>query len=455
MLNESQIQLLERVEKSWHERRGLAAAIILAAVLAVGFSAGIGLSAAVSVGVLFVVVVAVGITWWFDRQPKKTEKDKIGFAVSVHCDPELETEIHEDFVISLQRLVLSGKLSSLFHFIEIPPHISANTLDIQSARKLREKTRSHFLLFGRVRKREIANATRYFLEFDAIVAHKAIAPEIQERFSAEFGSLLPRKVEVDEAVSFAAFDFTTRVTEAVSKYVIGIAMTLSGFYDDAEPMLREASKSASSITPSFPTCEKIVEQTGREISAINLIKADRCYARWRDAGFDTSEIANLEAALENVDHVSLQVLSLRAIHAFLAERDTHKARKLLYQIPKPSRDGVWEYNQGFLFAYDGNLQKARKYFLRGAHMRIPHSKSIAELELFMCWVIDQEPKCCQLHLALGLLNWHLKGDLESAVRDFENFAAGAQKGSFDREQALAKLWVQELNRRIIKNQKKH
>lgn len=447
MLNELQIQLLARVEKSWHERRGLAAAIILTLVLVTGASAVIGLSAKTFAFVILPAIAIVGITWWFDRQPKKTKKGKIGFAVSVHCDPELETEIHDDFVTSLRRLILSGKSSNLFDFIEIPPHISANTLDVQSAEKMREKTRSHFFLFGRVRKREVAETTRYFLELDGIVAHKAIAPEIQERFSAEFGSLLPRKLHADEAMRFALFDFTSRVTDAVSKYIIGIAMTLSGFYDDAEPMLAEASRLAARVTPIPPSCEKIVEQSRLEISAINLIKADRCYARWRDKGFTDAELANMGAALDKVVHDSRVVLGLRAIYAFLAERDTHKARNLLYKVKKPARDGVWEYNQGFLFAYDGNLKKARKHFLHGSQQRIPMSKSIAELELFMVWVIEQEPQCNQMHLALGLLNWHLKGDLKSAIRDFENFVARSRKGKFDREQALAKLWIRELNRR--------
>lgn len=450
MLDESQIQLLARVEKSWHERKGLIAAIVLSLVLTASISAAIGLSATTSAVILLAVVGIVGATWWFDSQPRKAKKGKIGFAVSVHCDPELETEIHEDFVTSLRRLILNGKLSNLFDFIEIPPHISANTLDIQSAQKLREKTRSHFFLFGRVRKREIGETTRYFLELDGIVAHKAIAPEIQERFSAEFGSLLPRRVETDEAVRFAAFDFTTRVADAVSKYIIGIAMTLSGFYDEAEPMLAEASKLAARVTPIPPACEKIVEQSRREISAINLIKADRCFARWRDEGFDDAELTNLGAALDEVVHDSNQVLGLRAIHTFLTERDAHKARALLYKVRKAARDGVWEYNQGFLFAYDGNLKKAREHFLRGAQQRIPQRKSIAELELFMCWVIEQEPECHQMHMALGLLNWHLKGDFERAKKDFENFIARAKPGKFAREQKLAKLWTQELDRRIKK-----
>ncbi len=450
MLNESQMQLLARVEKSWHERKGLVAAVILAVLLVTSIGAAIGLSAKTSIIGLFVVVVIVNITWWVDRQPKKTKKDKIGFAVSIQCDPELETEIHEDFITTLRRLVLSGKSSDRFDFIEIPPHISAQTLDIQAAQKLREKTRSHFFLFGRVRKRDIANATRYFLELDGIVAHKAIAPEIQERFSAEFGSLLPRKVETDEAVRFAAFDFTSRVADAVSKYIIGIAMTLSGYYGEAEPMLAEASELAARVTPIPPTCEKLIEQAKREISAINLINADRCYARWRDEGFDDAELANLGTALDAVVHDSHQVLGLKAIHAFLSARDTHKARTLLYKVQTSARDGVWEYNQGFLFAYDGNLKKARKHFLQGAQQRIPQSRSIAELELFMCWVIEQEPNRSQLHMALGLLNWHLKGDYERARKDFENFLAQTKPGKFDRERALAKLWIKELTRRIKK-----
>lgn len=448
MLEESPIRLLDRAEETWHEPKGLIAAAILVTLLVAGFSASVGLSGSAPVFSVLLGIVIISIVWWIHRQPRKTQKDKIGFAVSLHCDKELETEIHDDFVTSLRRLILGGKSSKLFDFIEIPPRIAAKTIDIQSAEKLRLKIRCHFFLFGRVRKRDIANTTRYFLELDGIVAHKAIAPEIQERFSAEFGALLPRKMEADETVSFVAFDFTSRLADAVSKYIIGIAMTLSGFYDEAESMLREASSLASKVNPKPPTCEKIVEQVEREVSAINLIRADACYARWRDEGFDEGELENMGAALEEVNHASRPALVFKAIHLFLASRDTHGARNLLYQIKKSARDGVWEYNQGFLFAYDGNLKKARKHFIRGAHERIPLRKIIAELELFICWVIEQEPDRHQLHFALGLLNWHLKGDFSRAIQDFQEFLDLSEQGRFDREQGLAKLWVRELTRRL-------
>ena len=448
MLKESPIRLLDQAEGAWHEPKGLIAALILVTLIVAGFSASVGLSASGSVSALLLGAVIVVIVWWISRQPKKTKKDKIGFGVSLHCDKELETEIHDDFVTSLRRLILSGKSSQLFDFLEIPPRIAAKTLDIQSAEKMRQKIRCHFFLFGRVRKRNIANTTRYFLELDGIVAHKAIAPEIQERFSAEFSALLPRKMETDETATFAAFDFTSRLADAVSKYIIGIAMTLSGFYDEAESMLREASSLASKVSPAPPTCEKIIEQVAREVSAINLVRADSYYARWRDEGFDEVALDSMGAALKKVDHASRAALTLKAIHLFLASRDTHGARSLLYQVKKSARDGVWEYNQGFLFAYDGNLKKARKHFIRGAHQRIPLRKSIAELELFICWVIEQDPDRHQLHFALGLLNWHLKGDFSRAIHDFEEFLDLSKQGRFDREQALAKLWVGDLARRL-------
>ena len=225
-------------------------------------------------------------------------------------------------------------------------------------------------------------------------------------------------------------------------------MTLSGFYDEAEVMLLESNALAEQVKPKLPPTEKILERAPQVLSTINLFRADAYYARWRDHGHHNDDLANMNTALGNVTHTSPMSLTLNAISVFLVERNTHEARKLLYQVPKTNRDGAWEYNQGFLFAYDGNLKKAKQHFVRGAQARFPTKKTIAELELFMCWVLEQEPEKHQLHFALGLLNQHLKSDYARAIDDYQEFLDRSKNGQFDREQGLAKKWIKDLKSRI-------
>ena len=412
------------------------------------FSVTLSLPVVTTIVLVLLGSAATFASWWISRQPRKTKKDCIGFAVSLHCDTDLETEIHDDFITSLRRLILGGPSSDSFDFIEIPARIAAQTLVIQSAQALRLKIACHFLISGRVRKREIDNVSRYFLELDGIVAHREIAPNLHKRFKAEFNELFPTRLEIDGDKSFIALDFTSRITDVVSKYIIGIAMTLSGFYDEAEPMLQESLISAVRVTPKLPAVEKIIERVPIALSAINLVKADAYYSRWRDNGNQPDDLTKMAGALESVTHTSQAAMTLKSICAFLTERDTYEARKILYQVAKPERGGAWEYNQGFLFAYDGNLKKAKQHFVRGAQQRFPLEKTISELELFMCWAVEQEPTRYQLYFALGLLNRHLKSDYARAIQDFQEFLDRAETGKFDREQKLAKLWIGQLEQRL-------
>lgn len=368
--------LLDQAEGAWHKPRGLFAALILVVVLLTSFSIAVGLTiVATNFLVLFGIATVLGV-WWDSRQPRKTKKGKIGFAVSLHCDKKLETEIHDDFITSLRRLILGGQSADSFDFIEIPSHISAQTLDIQSAQTLRSKIKCHFLISGRVRKREIDNVSRYFLELDGIVAHREIAPKLHERFKEEFNELFPTRLAIDGNVTFVALDFTSRVADVVSKYIIGIAMALSQFFDEAEPMLQESMTLASRVAPTLPAIEKIIERVPKSLSVINLFRADAHYAKWRDRGNRPEDLNNMGVALDAVTHTSQVALTLKSIFIFLTERDTHKARTILYQITKSERSGPWEYNQGFLFAYDGNLKKARQHFVKGAHQRFPLQKTM-------------------------------------------------------------------------------
>lgn len=434
----------ERALNTWYDLKGLFAALLLATVLEIGFSSAVGFNALSAATLIVTSYIAVWVAWCLTRRPRKTKKDKIGFAVSLHCDKDLQTEMHDDFVTTLRRLITGGQSAESFDFLEMPPHIAAKTLDTPSAQKLRLKIRCHFLLYGRVRKRRIGNAIRYFLELDGIVSHREIPAEVQQQFKAEFSELLPRRLDIEDSASLFALDFTSRIADAVSKYIIGVAMALSGFLGESDAMLREAETLATAVTSRPPALDKIVDRVPETISAINLAQAGKHFAAWRDQGHDPAEITRMTASLAKVNHISPAVLTLRSIVRFISGRDTHGARQLLYQIPKTKRDATWEYNIGFLFAYDGNLKKARQCFVRGAQQRALLGKTISELELFMCWVVEIEPDRHQLHYALGLLNRHLKGDNTRAIQDFQVFLDRARPGKFDREQKLAKLWIDEL-----------
>ena len=90
-----------------------------------------------------------------------------------------------------------GKTGGSFQFIEAPDHIAENALDHDAAQKLRVQSGAHFVLFGRVRERNIDGKPCHILDFDGIVTHNPIAKELSIQFSKEFRELLPKRVQFE------------------------------------------------------------------------------------------------------------------------------------------------------------------------------------------------------------------------------------------------------------------
>ncbi len=69
---------------------------------------------------------------------------------------------------------------------------------------------------------------------------------------------------------------------------------------------------------------------------------------------------------------------------------------------------------------------------------------IAKIEDFLLLVATTEPPKYQLYYC-GFFNWHVKGDLLQATKDFENFLCFGEETEFAKEKELARKWLKELN----------
>ena len=177
------------------------------------------------------------------------------------------------------------------------------------------------------------------------------------------------------------------------------------------------------------------------------------YREWRRA-HDQKYLDEIQRHLERVmdeRRTDPNVLFLSALHTFLKDRNTKKAREYLRGMKKRIADttdgnliGAWNYNIAFLNAYDGNLQVAIRHY-RQAAMAVVVPDIISQIEDFLCWVLDQEPDKYQLYYCLGFFNWKTKGDVVQADKDFKKFLAARGENEFKNEKDLAEKWLVELH----------
>jgi hypothetical protein len=146
--------IAQTLTSQWHRKTGLIIALIFVATLEIALVTGTSSNMTTAGILISLSCLVIWALWFYYQQPPKARKDRLGFAVALRCDDEVEGKIiREDFVRTLRGLIKSRRSGITFDFIEIPAHLSEKVEDPDHAELLRVKTRAWFLIYGRVRLR--------------------------------------------------------------------------------------------------------------------------------------------------------------------------------------------------------------------------------------------------------------------------------------------------------------
>lgn len=448
MVGDNIEKLVPILTKGWRRPSGLLTALLVAITPCAIIISATKPDFSVAVFIFLIPSLAILVGWLWARRVPKTKNGKVGFAISLWCsDEEAACKVREDFVLSLQRLIKSGRTGRSFQFIEIPAFIAENIIDHDDAQELRLKTKAHFIIYGRVRTRQVDGSDRYFLELDGIVAHKPIADDVSQRLAIEFSELLPRKVLLARENDLLSFQFTSEWAEIVAKYIIGIASAVSGDIQYAEDLYSDVRAKIQQIETDFPVFVNLRKRIPQRFAELHEAKARHAYEMWVST-HDKTHIMKLGEFLkiynaENEAHKTPAMLTYSAIHYFLSTRNVENSVKCLNQIPKQARDAIWHFNHAFLAAYQGDLKQSNRYYRNGMNYQITPDL-IAKIEDFLCSILAEEPDKAQLHFCLGLLNWKIKGDNLQATKDFNEFLAAGAAKDFHKEIKLVAKWLKKI-----------
>jgi len=439
-------ELITQLSKNrWYKIEGL----IISIVIALGFECAILLPFKVSfthISIVYILTaIFIIIIWFYAKRIPKTHKGKVGFIVCIRYDADAQrAKIKEDFIASLQDLIKSGRAGSSFQFIKTPEHIANNIKDLDDANELRVKSKGHFVIYGRVRHRELFGKKHHVLNLNGLVSHKSIPQEVGQAFAEEFSELLPRKVNITEENDLLAFDFTTEWIECVSKYIIGIAAYFSLDFNYSEQLFNDVSDLLEHKDQAFPVYVKLKQRIPERLSEIHIARANGVATAWTKT-HNPNLISLLGEHLQKVGKKCSSMYTfvlLKSIWLFLSEKDTITAKKELRKLKK-HKDGTWRYNLAFLLAYEGSLKSSIKQY-KHAFMAEMQPDMLSKIEEFIAWALEEEPNKYQLHYCLGYINRNKKGDIDLAIQDFENFLEHGDENEFVREKIMAERWIQEM-----------
>jgi tetratricopeptide (TPR) repeat protein len=441
--------LIRLAQEHWHKPIGLlftfAAAILFESIIIIT-SKSSGTTAIVT---YLTTAIFVIIIWLYSNRIPKIHKGKVGFVVCIQCSNEEEQKvIRDDFIQTLRRLLNTDSTGHTFHFVEIPQHIAESINDTADALALRAKTKSHFLIFGRVRLKTLGGKACHILELDGIVAHRPIEQELSAQLSREFGELFPRRLCIETENDLLSLTFTSEWTECVAKYIIGIASLCSLDVNYAEKLYTDVQNKLKTLKKDFPIFAKLKERLPIRFSEIYIVRSKMCIHDWLKTK-DQTLLSQLTFNLKKISPLldkDYNVLLLRSIEAFLNGRRIQEAIDYAKKC-KPYDDSSWHFSLAFLEAYKKNLVRCIRQYSMCARYKVAPIV-ISEVEDFINSLLKEEPDKYQYYYCLGLLNWKIKGDLHQAVTSLEEFLRRTKEGEFIKQEALARSWIAKIKKQI-------
>jgi tetratricopeptide (TPR) repeat protein len=401
--------------------------------------------------IMVIACVAVFAIWWLSTRLPKVPKGKVGFVVAIsHEDPTEQTTFRNDFVRVLNELLQASNLRYKIKFIELNRFHATKILDTETANRYLRKTKGHFLLYGQVKDRTLDEKTHHFLSLNGIVTHSPIPLPVSQSFSVEMSSLLPRKLQIAKEGDVFAFEFTAKLTDLISRYIIGVASLLSSDYQYAIELFENVREQLNRSDDRIPPIATLKVRIPVRLEESYQFEIDRLYSTWVSMR-DRELIKRMRPWVDKLQMLRPDDYAAHlyaAICAFLLDRDLKRAKREVKQC-RGAKDRTWYYSKAFLHAYEGKMRQAISDYQ--AVFAVP-SKNLTvplQTEQFIIDVLSVEPGKVQLHYCLGLINYHAKADFMAARRDFSNFLSVCPRDRFAQERAEAADYVAKIDARRV------
>jgi tetratricopeptide (TPR) repeat protein len=436
--------LKEFCSNNWRTRLGFLLSVVILMLASWAFSAQVGLPSD-SIAFYALLLIAIGalyVIWLEQSSIQKHPRGEIGFDLLLDCYDEDNAErISQDFSEKLQLLIGS---SNRFSFILHPQWLAKRGVGIDAARSVVNQSRGVFILFGTAKVRPIDNVPTNVIELHVLVRHEPLEAEISKRFSVEIGKLFNGNLVFKLDSDIFRFAQTADAHDKVARYIVGSAMALSGSFETSIEILEELEGKLKQVQDEGHGLKQV-----RKLLPLRL--ADT-YSRQIDVLYDSFHftrdhkyLVQIEQVLEKLEIISPNQYRTRVIRAlciFTLRRGVTEAKQQLLQC-KGNTDTTWLYSLAFLYAYEGDLDTAWKYYRRAFRTPPRLGNVPVQTEEFIAEVIRDEPHRVHLHYCLGLINRNAKADIFSAKREFSEFLEKTPSSQYLFQRELAQKWIDE------------
>ena len=390
-----------------------------------------------------VVGIIVLCIWFLTNRLPRVAKGNVGIVIGIICDsPEEDKQIKADFVERLRELIQQGEGN--FQLLELPSWSLRNIGDAGIVSDYLNRTKGHFMLYGRVRKRNVDGREAHFLNFEGAVRHGPVSAEIQRDLNVDFTNTFPRRVIIGVENDVFQFEATSEWTELCTRYIVGMAAFISGDGLYAEKMLlyvESKLRQQKSTVAGIQEIARRLPERFEKLYSVWLFHLHQYYFGTHERKY-VAKADEISTKLLARNPRNLQAMTYKAICEFVLRRDVPAAHKLITKCRNNS-DSTWWFSRGFLHVYQGKMEEAVSDYRRAFAGPIQDVTVPVQTEEFIQIILAEEPDRVQLHFCLGLINFYAKSDYIAAQRDFKNFISKVKDDQFPSQVTTARELIDE------------
>lgn len=398
------------------------------------------------IAILAGVLLFAFILWLGSRRIPRPPKGYCGIAIALVAEGKMEQErLASDFLDSLRGLLDTGSQDCRLKIVEMPRFAAERIVaDINAAMKYFDRSRCHFMIYGKAKIRKINGKQHHVLAMEGIVRHALVEKPIKDKLCREFTELFPKKLFIPEDNDLLGFEITAKWISLVVRYIAGIAAFLSRDVEFAKTMFKSVAEMLSATNSSFPVVTKIRERLSHRLAEVYYWEANKWYLEWwRCKSYEP--LNKLKACIDKLEQIipdSNHVHILAAVWHFVANRDVVSAKMALNKC-RGAKSITWRLNRAFLLAYEGKVMSAHREYLT-ALKRPVEQKLLEEIVAFIDWVLEVEQDRVQLLYFLGIIMLYGMKNPASALRKFEQFMSQSTESQYASLRTLAANMIEEI-----------
>src|SRR6266403_1651130 len=157
-------------------------------------------------GLILVAWIAVWLVAKF-RAPHN-RKGRFGVLIAIYAEGDTEQlRLKRDFIHQLEKRLDEAGLETRANVMVLANHQAEKLNNIESVNKYVKRTKSHFVVWGDIKRRS-DEEQRYYLRLDGLVVHAPIPQAQSNAIAQDFLAILPKQISFYEKYEFKGFEFT-------------------------------------------------------------------------------------------------------------------------------------------------------------------------------------------------------------------------------------------------------